>query len=188
MERGPIVSGKIMTIIVGLMEGKEAYIASDGRVSASTEIINCATTDHKIFHFGKLVMGCAGTIRTMQIIRDNLNLPVQAASQTDCAYLSMAFVKAMEVLYTESAIKESDKIHCILGYNSKIYRVSPEWSITEPTFATIGSGGKYASGALVASFLLKAKLTPEKRLRLAVNAAAQCDSGCGDSFHMVKVQ
>ncbi len=177
-----------MTIIAGLMEGKDAYIASDGRVSAGTEILNCSTTDHKIFHFGKLVMGCAGTVRTMQVIRDNLKLPIQGADQSDRTYLSVVFAKAMDDIYKEAGTKDSDKIHCMLGYNRKLYRVAADWAITEPVFATVGSGATFARGALVASFLLKAKLTPEKRLRLAVNAAAQCDSGCGNSFHMVKVQ
>jgi ATP-dependent protease HslVU (ClpYQ) peptidase subunit len=177
-----------MTIIVGLMEGKDAYIASDGRFSAGGEILNSAITDHKIFHFGKLVMGCSGTVRTMQILRDNLKLPIQTASQTDRAYLSITLVKAMEDIYKEFATKDDDKILCMLGYNRKIYRVAKDWAITEPTFDTVGSGAQVARGALVASFMLKAKLSPEKRLRLAVGAAGQCDSGCGNSFHMVKVQ
>lgn len=177
-----------MTVIVGLMDGKDAYIASDGRFSAGTEILNSAIEDHKIFQFGKLVMGCSGTVRTMQIIRDNLKLPVQAAGQTDRAYLSFTFVKAMEDLYKEFATKDDDKILCMLGYNRKIYRVAKDWAITEPAYDTVGSGAQIARGALTASFMLKVKLSPERRLRLAVEAAAQCDSGCGDSFHMVKVQ
>lgn len=177
-----------MTVIVGLMEGKEAYIASDGRVSQGTDISNCSTVDHKVFHFDKLVIGCAGTVRTMQVIRDSLKLPIQLHDQTDRAYLSVTFVKAMEELYKEFAIKDSDKIACMLGYNHKIYRVHSDYAIIESKYDAVGSGAKVARGALTASFMLKAKLTPTKRLRLAVNAAAQCDSGCGDSFHMVKVQ
>jgi ATP-dependent protease HslVU (ClpYQ) peptidase subunit len=177
-----------MTIIAGLMHGEEAYMASDGRISAGSEILNCSTTDHKIFQIGKMVIGCAGTVRTMQVIRDNLKLPVQGTNQNDRAYLSVVFAKAMEDLYKEAGTKDSDKIHCILGYNSKIYRVATDWAITEPVYTTVGSGAHFARGALVASFMLKTKLSPEKRLRLAVDAAAQCDSGCGDSFYMVKVQ
>ena len=177
-----------MTIIAGLMEGGEAYIASDGRFSAGTEILNCSVTDHKIFQFGKLVMGCSGDVRMMQIVRDNLKLPVQMASQTDRAYLSCTFVSAMEGIYKEHATKDEDKLLCMIGYNRKIYRVCKNWAITEPTFDTVGSGAAVARGALAASFLLKAKLSPEKRLRLAMAVAAQCDSGCGNSFYMVKVE
>lgn len=176
-----------MTIIVGLVEKGKAYIASDGRISSGTEIINCATVDHKVYHFGKLVIGCAGTVRTMQIIRDNLNLPIQMDGQSDQAYLS-SFVRAVEALYKEHTVKDSDKIRCILGYNHKIYRLECDFSITESKCDAVGSGAKVARGALTASFMLKAKLSPAKRLRLAVDCAAQCDSGCGNSFHMVKVQ
>jgi ATP-dependent protease HslVU (ClpYQ) peptidase subunit len=177
-----------MTIIAGLVDGEDAYIASDGRFSAGTEIINCSITDHKIFQFGKLVIGCSGDVRTMQVVRDSLKLPVQGANQTDRAYLSLTFVKAMEEVYKEFSITENNKITCMIGYNRKIYRAATNWAITEPTFDTVGSGAAIARGALVASFMLKVKLSPEKRLRLAINAAAQCDSGCGNSFHMVKVQ
>lgn len=177
-----------MTVIVGLVEGNEAYMASDTRISAGTEIVNVATQDHKIFRIGKMIVGCTGTFRTIQLIREGLKLPTQMESQSDTNYLTLTFAKTVEELYKEySVTKDDDKPGFLVGYNSKVYRIFSNWSISQPAYDAIGSGGSVARGGLAASYLLKAKLSPEKRLRLAVAVAAHCDSGCGGPFHMVKI-
>lgn len=72
----------------------------------------------------------------------------------------------------------------LVSFQGKLYEVEDEFAVIRSTrgYASVGSGRKYALGALA---VLDATTPVEKRIRMALQAAATHDAGVAGPFSVV---
>ncbi len=168
-----------MSCVIGLVDKKKVYLGSDG--VASTEDGDSRPIDAiKIFKRGSYLFGFAGSIRTGQIIqRGRYRLPKTIWGWPDIIREQITKKGAM----TSQEQAELQTCNFIVGYKNKLYEILADFQlneINEKGYTAIGSGSSIAFGSLFTSDGLN--FTPEQRIYLALNAAAEFARSCGPPY------
>lgn len=166
-----------MTCIVGIAENGKMYMGSDSQVSFSWH--NEQNAVPKVIKNGLFLMGATGDLRFCNILRHQLDIPVQPYSKKpDDDYIVVTVVehirqrcKDLGYVQIEKNRENIDNNALLIGYKGNIYHVSGDFSVLRNVnnIAAIGSGYPFALGALEA---LK-RHPVEKRIRRALEIAGQ---------------
>jgi ATP-dependent protease HslVU (ClpYQ) peptidase subunit len=180
-----------MTCIVGIVANGTIYIGAD---SAGTDDSGMQTIrdDRKVFQVGpspndgrnipRIVIGGTTSFRLLQRLQHALKVPVYDNTMSIEKYLVTDFVDAVRVCFKEGGYERKDDgeeqgADFILGVLGNLYHVAEDYQVAQPRdgYYATGSGAKVAMGALFST--KRQKFSPEKRLILALEAAAHhCSS------------
>lgn len=176
-----------MTCIVGLIEDGKVYMGGD---SAVTTYVVQSLALKKVFRLADCVIGCAGSLRILNLLAYAFSIPAQPEEVSVECYFTTLFVDALRALLKEagSVTKQNEKEenlgYFLVGYQGRLFQISSDYSVMEVTdnFNTIGSGHEVALGALYATKDMS--MQPQKRIELALQAASHFCSGVNGPFHV----
>lgn len=185
-----------MTCIIGIVEDDVIYLGGDSAEVGGEAMTICSRSDEKVFIVDgeEFAMGFCGSFRGGQLLRYAFDPPEQSKHKSDMAYMVTDFVDAVRAmqkdrgfLKRENEIEEHDCVF-IVGYRSKLYVVDSDFQVGCPlgNFTAVGSGSQVALGALYAT--VDSDKTPEERITLALEAAAEFNIGVRKPFHIVKLE
>ena len=174
-----------MTCIVGLVENGTVYLGGDSAgVNGSLHLT--VRADPKVFRNGPCLIGYTSSFRMGQLLRYKLEPPLCAPATDPLEYLATSFVDAVRGTLKAGgmASKENDVEQggaFLVGYRGRLFTIHEDYQVGESTvpYAAVGCGAPYALGAL---FAAPPTVTPDVRLRVALEAAEQFSAGVRRPF------
>ena len=177
-----------MTCIVGLVEGKTVYIGADSL--AVTGCVEQQLRSPKVFccKGRDCLIGYSGTVRMANLLEHKFVPPGHPAEMGVEQYLTTFFVDGLRATLKEAGTaaktneQEVSTGSLLVGYRGGLYKIGYDYGLMEAAagFDAIGSGEEIALGAIHATMGMK--LQPLKRLRLALEAAADLCRGVRGPF------
>mgnify|MGYP001614641810 CR=1 FL=1 len=162
-----------MTCIVGIANGAKVYMGADSMVSDCW--MKSTMAEGKLWKSGGMLFGSCGLIRTLQVLRHHLTVPMRADTQDIDEYLVATLMPAvMATLAEQGLFTKSGHVRggnsFMLGYSGNLYSIDPSLAvqICADGYGAEGSGAQVALGALHAT----PALSPKQRLTRALEAAA----------------
>lgn len=179
-----------MTTIVGIQGDGWAVLGSDSRsTSDAGSMVNMATP--KIVQNGPYLIAGAGSVRGCNILQFGWT-PPKPRGDLD-KFMTKHFIPAMRKVFlengydikAESQAAEHDS-EFLVAIDGVIYPIYDDysWERSADPYYTIGSGGKYALGALMASSY-EYTFNPEGAEKLvyeAISIAIDCDQYSGGAI------
>lgn len=184
-----------MTCIVALEHEGLVYVGGDSAGIESSSLAICSRADEKVFttEGGDFIMGFSGSFRIGQLLRYALVPPEQSTKKDDMAYMVTDFIDAVRAMQKDKgSMKKENELEehdsgFIVGYKGKLYVVESDFQVGRPTedYAAVGCGAQIALGALYAT--RKARLKPEERITLALQAATEYSAGVRPPYVIQKL-
>lgn len=177
-----------MTCIVGLVDKGSVYIGGDSAGVAGLSI--SIRNDEKVFFNGPFIMGFTTSFRMGQLLRYKFNPPKQTVHQADMEYMVTTFIDTARACFKENGFGDKEATvggTFLVGYHGKLYTINSDFQVGIPAdpYDAVGSGSDLALGAMFAN--TKTKLTPEKRVIQALEAASTFNAGVAPPFYIVKL-
>lgn len=174
-----------MSTVVGIVDGKDVYLGADSLASTEdgdARPIKCK----KIFRNGKYLVGFIGSVRGGQILYpDYFKFPTKFMDTPD-AILQQCTDKGC--LITSEQSTSNHGCNFLIGHKGKLYEILVDFQMTEiENYSAIGSGSYYAFGSLHTTEKMKDSFTPEMRIELALEAAAEFSTGTRAPFYYEKL-
>lgn len=173
-----------MSTIVGVVNENGVWIGAD----------SAATTDsgesrfimfRKLFRNKGYLIGCTGSVRGSQML-----LPEHFDPPNDINYLPDAIREQFRergcIALSPEDQTEVHLCNFLIGYKGKLYEILIDFQMNLITsYDALGSGSSFAFGAFHA--VRNTNLTPEQKLKIALNAAACFDTSTGPPFNIEKL-
>lgn len=176
-----------MTCIVGLVdeEGGKVYMGGDSAVSS---FVIQTFVQKKVFRHGDFLIGYSGSVRMLQLLQFAFAPPEHPTEMSSERYLTTLFVDELRKLLKETGNaakvneQETSTGSFLVGYRGRLFRIGFDYAMVEVAdgFDAIGSGNEVALGAMYATRHMS--LVPQKRLELALCAAADLCFGVRAPF------
>jgi len=178
-----------MTCIVGLIDkdNKKIYVGGDSAGVANYYIT--IRKDPKVFVRKPFIFGFTSSFRMGQILMcGNLKIKQQEKEEDTFMFMVNKFIPAIKKLYkTEGYLmtyKEGgDKGGTfIVGYKGRLFEIENDFQVAENliNFGSVGCGSDLALGSMYATAFTK--IPSEKRIVLALEAAAKFSAGVKEPF------
>lgn len=168
-----------MTCIVGLEFNGKVYIGGDSAGVAGYDIT--VRSDEKVFENGDFLMGFTDSFRMGQILRYSFEPPDHDPRMGDMKYIVTTFMDEIRNVYRDKGFLQKENEAeaggtFLLAYNGKLYCIDSDFQVgkSADSYMAIGCGDAYALGSMYSTKNLK---DPEKRIALALDAAAHHNSG-----------
>lgn len=181
-----------MTCVAGFIERRVAYIGVDSAVSYNNDHVSIQS-GNKLFTLGQLLIGFSGSVQVSQAVRYHFEPPewdemksfVSGIGAFD--FLVRTWVPALrERLQTLKMLSDSGEMaaNMLVALSGHLFEVSDDFTVVigDEKFASVGSGYRLALGALQA--MSGMILSPDDRMRRALQAAATYDKHCAPPFFM----
>lgn len=177
-----------MTCIVAVRSKANIYLGGD---SAATT--NVGTQDKlarpKVFRKGKMLIGCAGSIRALQILEHSFTAPKHEKSLNGFEYCATSLITSIR-----SCLKSNDFSFTshnyssfLIAYDNHIFQTNTaDFSVIEYSadYAAIGAGFQFAIGSLHTT----KSQSPESRVRKALEASAEHDVSVAGPFYCINLR
>lgn len=172
------------TCIVGLEYDKGVYLGGDSAGVSGLDI--SIRTDPKVFKNGPFIMGFTSSFRMGQLLMYKFDPPLRSKSQDDYEFMVIDFIDAVKKCFNDNDFgsKSSNEYGSFLvGYRGKLYIIYEDLQvgINECGYTSIGCGESYALGSLFST----PKLSPRKRVEMALNAASEFSAGVAPPFNII---
>ncbi len=164
-----------MTCLVAIAEKNKIWMGCDTLITTST---TKDRVDTKIIKKDGVILGLAGNLRDLQLIRFGLEVPEHKEDTSDYEYVAKALTNSIkeslgicDIDHTEDG-KGSYNLSVLLGYKSRLYLLRGDFSITRVenhNYAAWGNGFLPAIGSLYTTENMK--MTPRERIILALEAS-----------------
>lgn len=159
-----------MTVIAGLVQDGEVYLAGDSALSSDGQIV--VAKRGKIFRCGELLLGNSGSVRIPQLMEQSFELP--PVTEPLERYLVVDFVAALKKLLKDDEQKADDLLQgsaFLIGVRGRLFILCSDFQISEPDagYDAIGAAEDVALGSLHTTQSLC--LSAHQRLALALEAA-----------------
>lgn len=182
-----------MTCIVGLEHDGVIYMGCDSALSEADTLSSRIIEDKKVFINGNVIIGCASSLRILQLMHYAFIPPENVENKSDMAYLVTDFIDAVRTMHRDRGVmkKENDlethDSHFVIGLNGILYVVEDDYQVyqTKEKWSAIGGGAEMALGVMYATQYDKT-LTPEQRITLALEAAELYNAGVRRPFYVIK--
>lgn len=181
-----------MTCIVGLQAKGKIWIGGDSAGIAPETLMRVLRKDSKVFKLGsEYIIGYSGSFRFGQVLRYKFTPPEKPEGKDDYEFLVTDWLDALRVTLKDSGFtKIDDNVEsfedssALIGYNGKLYCLEEDMQIGELTvpYASIGCGADFAFGSLDTSIKLSKRMSPRKRVQLALEAASTFSGGVAAPF------
>jgi ATP-dependent protease HslVU (ClpYQ) peptidase subunit len=175
-----------MTAIVGLTHNGTVHIGGDSAGVSDWSLTIRA--DSKVFTNGPYAMGFTTSFRMGQLLRYALKAPEPNGDLE--RFMVTTFVDAVRECLKEGgwATKDSEREEggdFLVGVHGRLFSVHPDYQVGEAVdgFAAIGCGQEIALGALYTT--ARTRMAPEKRVKLALEAAERFSAGVRGPFAYV---
>jgi hypothetical protein len=179
-----------MSCIVGIAERGRVWIGADSCASNGNRYTLTGDTG-KLFRCGPMLVGAAGNLRVGQLMRHVLNPPAFEHGDNPARYVVCEIAAPFRELLREygalsgdqERLKDGDAANSamLIGLAGRLFILQDNFQIEEYAdgYAAQGCGQDLARGALC---VLSNDLPPEKRILLALGAAARFDVKVGPPF------
>lgn len=178
-----------MTCIVGIEVNGKVLMGSDGCASSSWHKFKY--DEPKLFKKAKILFGYTTSFRFADIIQYHVTIPKHKYGLSDKEYLvSLVVPEIREQLKEHGFTKVNNNREeggtALLAYGDKLYEIQDDFSIVRNVcgYSSCGSGMFHATGSLHTTQTLKT-ISPEERVKLALQAAADHATGVSEPFHMM---
>lgn len=175
-----------MTCVVGVETPEGVIIGADSATTIGWNIYS--RYDGKVFRTGDFVIGTCGSVRAHELIRYAFTPPPLIATDNLNRYLAVDFVNELRsVLKDGGWAKKENEVEegttLLVGVHGKLYNISSAYSTCRSTrgYDAIGCGRDFALGVMHTLPLL----TPEERIRRALEAAAEHSAGVAGPFVII---
>jgi len=182
-----------MTCIVGIVSDK-IWIGGDSAASGDGTVI--LRKDEKVFKRDQFLYGYAGSFRLGQLLRYKFNPPTKRSKRQDIyEYMVSEWMDSLRKClkdsgYTKILDENHEEIEAsfLVGYKGRLFIVDEDLNVGETlhSYIAIGSGEPYALGSLNTTDKIK-NMDPEKRIQLALEAAAEMSTGVRPPFHILSI-
>jgi len=175
-----------MTAIVGIAEKGKVWIGGDSQGTRGGTKVRLA--EGKVTFNGEFLIGTCGTHRLANLARHIFVPPPLVAAADLDGYMAREFsdawrecVRSSGQLNVENGYESCDG-NMLVGVRGRLYELDSSFGAVRSLdcYAAIGSGDNIALGALHVTKGTK----PEKRVRLALEAAAKWNDGVSAPFHI----
>ena len=181
-----------MTCIVGLHSKGKVWIGGDSAGVSPATLSKVLRKDSKVFKIGtEYIVGYSGSFRFGQVLRYKFIPPEKPEGKDDYEFLVTDWLDTLRSTLRDSGFTKIDDnvetfedAYALIGYNGKLYCLEEDLQIGELTvpFASIGCGSDFAFGSLDTSIKLSKRMSPRKRVQLALEAAAAFSGGVSAPF------
>lgn len=179
-----------MTCIVGIADGKSVWMGSDSSAVGINYVAIVA--DPKVFVVRDIAIGYEDSFRMGQLLQDKLKIVPRRKNQAASNYIRRTFTDAVRrtfKIHGFSEIRNHVEIGGVflVGYEGHLYEMQSDFSILQFSEyeSAIGAGQEYALGSLHTTKTLP--LDPEKRIALALAAAAKYSPNVKPPFNIIKI-
>lgn len=169
-----------MTTVAAITDGKKVFMAYDSGLSIGDDFIG-QSVQSKVFTVEDLLFGYYGSTRAGNIIRYSLRIPSKIEDVDAHEWVSKYVVTAIQDAFLANNYTIDDEVGfgCLVAHGGRIFLINTDFAVTEweRGYAAVGSGEKYALGALYAHLpLIKSGVIDHSiAVRDAVGAAVEFD-------------
>lgn len=178
-----------MTAIAAVVEDGVVYIGGDCAGVAGYSVSQ--RLDEKVFIIGEFIIGYTTSFRMAQLIRFKFKPPKQKSGINDFEYMVTVFVEELRKCLEGGGFSHiSNNVerggNFIVGYRGKLYEIGSDFQVAIPmdNFVAVGCGSDLCLGSLNST----KGLDPEKRVRVALEAAAKFSGGVLAPFTILKLE
>lgn len=169
-----------MSTIIGIVEDGRIWMGADSRATTEDGDIR-PTKCKKIFRNEDYMIGFVGSVRGGQILYPQFFKPPQDVWELPDAIIEQCREKGCLAVSEQQMSLHT--CNYIIGHQGKLYEILMDFQMTEiPEYVGVGSGSYYAVGSLHTTNQMKEDFTPEIRIQLALEAAAEFSSSTGTPF------
>lgn len=181
-----------MTCIVGLADKGKVYIGGDS-AGVDLSFSLAVRADRKVFRNGDLVFGIAGSFRVGNLLQHRLVVPKRDESTDLFRWMVTDFIDAVRrTLHEGGVMVKEDNLESVDGdfvvaVGGRIFVIYGDLQVGEnlEPYVCIGCGGPIAEGVMFATSPDRVTgLTPEERVRTALEAAEEHSGGVRGPFHL----
>lgn len=184
-----------MTCIVGLIENGVTYIGGDSLGSNGWTKVK--RKDKKVFKLkdtDNAIIGYTSSFRMGQLLMYATDLiDKRDEPNIDHEYIVSKFIPNVIRLfenggYSRNKNGEKEGGVFLLGYNDKLYMIDSDFQVVESfdNYLACGSGEDFALGSLMTTE--GSGLTPEERIRKALQAASKFSVGVESPYYIVNTE
>jgi ATP-dependent protease HslVU (ClpYQ) peptidase subunit len=174
-----------MTCVVAVVHKSTVYMGADsagvGGYSHQTRV------DPKIYKVGQMLIGFTTSFRMGQLLGYRLTVPDHDPRVPIEKYMATAFVDAVRDCLKAGGYAAKDRETeqggtFLVGYRGRLFRIDSDYQVGErlEPYDAVGCGEDLALGALYATS--DTPYDPEKRLQVALQAAASFSAGVRAPF------
>jgi 20S proteasome alpha/beta subunit len=179
-----------MTAIVGIENNGSVLMGSD--TCASTDFDKISLDTSKVFNKNQILFGYCGSSRFEDIIQYHAEFPQHDSETSDREYLIKYVITEIRRILIEHGLRsENDGAGqmALLGYNGKLYYVSPDFSLTRDPrgYAAVGSGQSVAMGSLFSTDRIP-NIDARTRIQMALEAAESHARGVHAPFNVTELR
>lgn len=171
-----------MTCIVGIEHEGTVYIGGDSAGVSGLDVV--VRSDEKVFINGPLIMGFTSSFRMGQLLRYAVDVPEQDPRHDDMKYLVVDVMDHIRDCFHEKGfLAKEDNVETggvfLMGYKGRLYWVGSDFQVGRHLdgYAACGCGENYAMGVLHYLSRAKPKMSPEDKIKAALEAAAYHSGG-----------
>ena len=173
-----------MSCVVGLIKGDKLFMGSDGRASTNDGEIRPINAE-KLFWNDEYLIGFAGGVRTGQLLKpEYFEPPDEILKMPNAIMQQLANFGSLATNEDQISVQNSN---ILIGFKGKLYEILVDFQMNEVygDYLAIGSGAPYALGSLYSS---KRVRTGERRVLMALKAAAEFDGHCGPPYFIESME
>ena len=178
-----------MTCIVGLITKNDVYIGVDSATSDSNHHSQVVNTK-KLIVKNDMLIGYTTSWRMGNLLEHEFKPPTISQSVDPEQYMVVKFISALRKCFKEAGFSKIENnqekggaLLVAIKRSNQLFKIQSDFSVVTPeSYASVGSGANYALASLKTTEDLK--LSPTKRLRLALEAAAYFDYGVRPPFQI----
>ena len=177
-----------MTIVVGIIDKKmhRVYMGGDFSISNGPQVRE--TTHRKVYFLGNFLIGFAGVEYLNQLIEFHFT-PPEIGYTPFRKYMVTEFVPELRKVFEKNGYKEPDlnkdpgEFELLVAYNAEMCEIGCDFSVVSHVgdYDAIGSGAKYALGALRALEQVGMPDSIAHCVTIAMVAASHFDARCTDN-------
>lgn len=185
-----------MTCIVGWKAKDKVWIGGDS-CGVYEDSMKTVRKDSKVFKLGsEYLLAYAGSYRFGQLLRFKFVPPDKPEGKSDFEFLVVDWVDALRTTMKDSGFtKIDDNVESIedagalIGYNGKLYILEEDLQIGELStpYAAMGCGANFAYGSLDTSHRISKRMSPRKRIQLALDAASTFSTGVCPPYTIMSI-
>lgn len=172
-----------MSTIVGLKDGKNVWIGSDGKVTLTNDSVRPYNMK-KFFKNGKCVIGHVGSVRGGQILMPEYGFepPQDIYQMADAIRLQCTALGCITMADDGS---QQTSCNYLVIYKKGLYEILSNFQLNiVENYTSIGAGSFFAIASLFTTE--KMNIQPKDRIQLALEAASNFDVSTGPPFYIEK--
>lgn len=178
-----------MTCIVGLLDDSGIYMGGDSAAVGGNSLNIRA--DKKVFINNEFIMGFTWSFRMGQLLRYSF-IPPQFHIDNDIdSFMVTTFIDAVrECLKKGGFARKKDEEESggtfIVGFKNQLFQVFSDYQVAKvlDKFVCCGCGEEIAQGSMYST----EGMSPEKRIRIALEAAEHFSVGVRGPFNIIKLE